>query len=630
MSGIAGIIHFDGKPVEPGLIEKMTSAMAHRGPDGINHWRKGPVALGHCMLRTTPESLEEHQPVTNEDERLVLVMDGRVDNWEDLRRELLGRGAVLRNRSDAELVLRAYEIWGQDFLAHIDGDFALAIWDDRRQEVFCARDRIGNKPLHYHWNGRTFAFSSGANSILNLPWVSETVNDGMLAEFLAFEWFSRDQSLWQGVFRLIPAHWLTIDHRGPRRRKYWDPNLGKALPYTSDQEYIEHYHALLLDVVARMSRSHHTVAYHVSGGLDSSAIFCVAEHLHRSGSLPAPSIDAYTLAFADDSAGDDLRYARAIGAYLGKHIKEIPPSRLPNSSFTENADIGRTFPGYPNASMFFGIRDKIASDGIRALLTGEGGDEFLQGSRAYYADELVEHRWSNLLACLRCDLSLFGLPTTMHWFMRYGVYLSLPVRLQGVMRGIFRRLRGTPSNDPYWLSPQMLGLIKKRREDFGACAVRKQEGFGQHELRIALEHPFVDHIIEGDDYSSARVGIETRHPLRSSKIIEFAFATPERLRLRGSRGKYIHAQALGKLMPQAVLDRIDKGEFSVVFRENLDRMEALLTNELPRERAEWIEKEGITRLYKRYRERPEQGFPFWVLWSIYGCYILMRQKESNA
>ena len=160
MSGIAGIIHFDGKPVEPGLIEKMTSAMAHRGPDGIHHWVKGSVALGQCMLRTTPESLEEHQPLTNEDESLVLVMDGRVDNWEELRRELLARGAVLRNRSDAELVLRAYETWGRDCLAHIDGDFALVIWDARRREAFCARDRVGNKPFHYQLQGETFVFAS--------------------------------------------------------------------------------------------------------------------------------------------------------------------------------------------------------------------------------------------------------------------------------------------------------------------------------------------------------------------------------------------------------------------------------------------------------------------------------------
>jgi len=112
MSGIAGIIHFDGAPVLPGLIEKMTSAMAYRARMASNHWVRGSVALGQCMLRTTPESLEETQPLANEDESLVLVMDGRVDNWEELRRDLRARGAVLRSRSDAELVLRAYETWG--------------------------------------------------------------------------------------------------------------------------------------------------------------------------------------------------------------------------------------------------------------------------------------------------------------------------------------------------------------------------------------------------------------------------------------------------------------------------------------------------------------------------------------
>src|SRR6516164_9775269 len=107
MSGIAGIFHFDGAPVEPGLIEKMTGAMAYRGPDGLNHWVRGPIALGQCMLRTTQESLEEKQPLANEDESLVLVMDGWLSNWEELRAELLAKGARLRSRADAELVLRA-------------------------------------------------------------------------------------------------------------------------------------------------------------------------------------------------------------------------------------------------------------------------------------------------------------------------------------------------------------------------------------------------------------------------------------------------------------------------------------------------------------------------------------------
>ena len=287
MSGIAGIIHFDGRPVEPGQVEAMTAAMHYRGPDGIHHWRKGNVALGQCMLRTTPESLEETQPLTNEDESLVLVMDGRVDNWEELRRELLGKGAVLRTRADAELVLRAYEVWGRDCLPHIDGDFALVIWDARRQEAFCARDRVGNKPFNYHWNGKTLAFASEVRPVLELPWVAEIPDEGKLAELLADRWLSREETLWKDILRLDAAHTLRVDSSGAKVHNYWKPDLFEVLPYRTDQEYVDHYLELLVDTVRRLSRSHRPIAYEVSGGLDSSAVLCIANHLQRAGRLPA-------------------------------------------------------------------------------------------------------------------------------------------------------------------------------------------------------------------------------------------------------------------------------------------------------------------------------------------------------
>ena len=140
MSGIAAIIRFDGGPVEPGFIEKMTSAMSYRGPDGLGHWIEGPAALGQCMMRTTQESLEETQPLLNEDKSVALVMDGFLDNWEELRSELLARGARLRSRADAELVLRAYEAWGKECLAHLDGDFAvICLESSPTRGVLCAR-----------------------------------------------------------------------------------------------------------------------------------------------------------------------------------------------------------------------------------------------------------------------------------------------------------------------------------------------------------------------------------------------------------------------------------------------------------------------------------------------------------
>ena len=135
---------------EPGTVERMTAAMDYRGPDGIAHWQRGSVALGHCMLRTTTESLEEVQPLANEDESLILVIDGWLSNWEELRADLLSRGAKLRTRSDAELVLRAYEAWGDDCPKHIDSECAFVFWDARRQMAWSARDHAGLRPLLYH------------------------------------------------------------------------------------------------------------------------------------------------------------------------------------------------------------------------------------------------------------------------------------------------------------------------------------------------------------------------------------------------------------------------------------------------------------------------------------------------
>ena len=235
MSGIAGIIRFDGGQVESGQIENMTAAMSYRGPDGINHRVLGPVALGHCMFRTTPESLEETQPLANEDESLALVMDGWLSNWEELRAELLAKGARLRTRADAELVLRAYEAWGADCLAHIEGDFVLVIWDARRCEAFCARDRLGNKPFFYHWNDKQLIFASELTPILERPSTPETPNEGMIAEFLAFQHFTRDETLWAGIFRLVAAHKMVATRRGLKIECYWSPDLEEALPFSRDE-----------------------------------------------------------------------------------------------------------------------------------------------------------------------------------------------------------------------------------------------------------------------------------------------------------------------------------------------------------------------------------------------------------
>jgi asparagine synthase (glutamine-hydrolysing) len=622
MSGIAGIIHFDGAPIEPGQIEKMTTAIAHRGPDGIHHWVKGAVALGQCMLRTTPESLEEIQPLTNENESLVLVMDGRVDNWEELRRDLLGRGAVLRTRADAELVLRAYEVWGKDCLPHIDGDFALVIWDARQRSAFCARDRMGNKPFHYHWDGRTLAFASELHAILALPWVREEPNEGMLAEYLAWDFHSRDETLWQGVMRLVAAHRMEVNAGGPRIEEYWAPDLWATLPYTRDEEYIEHYRELFTDAVRRMSRTHRPLACEASGGLDSSAIFCMAEHLRRSGSLPAPGVEGYTVAFTDDSEANELAYARAVGEFLGVAIHEIPPTVMPLDWYEESAQTYREFPGFPNGAMGIGLRQQAAVQGSRVLFTGEWGDAWLQGSRAYYAEELSQRHWHALYDCFRTDAAVAGTKQAASWFVREGIFPLLPPPFQQGLRRLVRKMRGNGHqrrDSLYWLSPAIRETIEQRRKQFGPSHTPRVHSIGQRELLDMLYCAFSSQVMDQIEHTSAQAGLETRHPFSDPRIVQHAFSTPERLRLRGDQTKYIHVQAMQGLMPQTVLDRKSKAEFSIVFRSHLDGMKDILTDNLPRERPDWVTHEGIARLYRLYQDNPQFGWPLWVLWGIHGC-----------
>ena len=288
MSGIAGILHFDGRPVETGQVEAMTAAMYARGPDGIHHWRKGNVALGQCMLRTTPESLEETQPLTNEDESLVLVMDGRVDNYEELRRELLGKGAVLRTRADAELVLRAYEVWGEECTHRVIGECVFFIWDARQQRLFAARDAAGTRHFYYHQGEGWFAFASEIKGLLTLP-IEHRLNESRLLDYLVPE-FDRDDevgTLYQGVLRMPAGHAMSTTAAGPRIWRWWNPGMLSEQKFASQQECTDAFMDQLRVAVKCRLRSIKPVGAMLSGGLDSSTIVGLISKEFR-GELFAP------------------------------------------------------------------------------------------------------------------------------------------------------------------------------------------------------------------------------------------------------------------------------------------------------------------------------------------------------
>jgi asparagine synthase (glutamine-hydrolysing) len=621
MSGIAGVVRFDGAPIEPGLIEGMTAALSHRGPDGLSQWSDGPVGMGHCLLQTTPESLEETQPLLSSDGSLVLVMDGRVDNWEEVRAALMQKGAHLRTRSDAELVLHAYERWGRDCVRHIDGDFAVVIWDAHRRQLFCARDRMAARPLYYHWDGRRFAFASELHAILSLPWVNEALNEGMLAEILTpFEQLSRDETFWVGVLRLVAAHRMSVTSEGIKTDEYWVPELTKEIRYRHLDDYVAHYRELLFDSVRRMSRSHRPLACEVSGGLDSSAVFAVAEDLRRNGRLLAPGLDGYTLHFGDRSGADEIEFARAVGAHLGRGIKEVSPSLVPLGWYEDWAARYRDFPHYPNTVMSLSMHGAVRDAGSRATLTGYGGDEWLMGSRYYYADFLERWQPARIVHALLEDSKAFGVRSTLFLFAKYGLFGLLPVRFERSMKRLRRSVRRNAPTTRVMLRDDLEKVWRERRERHDA--ERSTATRGRHRNSLETLHlPSRAHTRESFNLLSASAGIETRDPLTSRAMVEFHFQTPEHIRIRSNEYRLCHRLAVRGMLPEQVRNRASKAEFSTTLRRHVDDFDEAGAFPLSPYASMWLRPDQWSSILLRSRQ-DSGGAALWSLWGLFGCALL--------
>lgn len=331
------------------------------------------------------------------------------------------------------------------------------------------------------------------------------------------------------------------------------------------------------------------------------------------------------MAFADDSQANEVSYSRAVGDYLGIKIEEVPPSRVPLFWFAERAQAYRDFPGFPNWTMADGLLRQASSRGSRAIMNGGGGDEWLAGSRTYFAEELAGQRWRDFFDCLKTNVAAFGIKQTLRWLVRHGFFPLLPGPFQVVLRRLIRGMRRSGSGDVYWLSPKMKETVRRRRRRMSDPHYDRVRCAGQHDLLATLREAFSAIIWEEVERAYAGHELEPRRPLHTPAFVQYAVSTPERLRLRGDQGKYIHVQAMKRIMPEVVLERRGKAEFSVMFREHLDRMKETMVETLPRERPWWVIPGGVARLFRAYHDSLDPGWPEWILWSLYGCHLFFSQ-----
>ena len=555
MSGIAGIIHFDSKPVQLELIEKMTSAMAHRGPDSVNHWIDGSVALGQCMLRSTPESVHENPPLINESDSLVLVMDGRLDNHTELSAKLRAKGCPPRNVTDAELVLKAYQVWGEDAPQHILGDFAFAIWDIRRRTLFCARDHFGVKPFYYYREQNLLVFASEPKGVVACSAVHFKINEARIADYLveSLEGIDKTSTFYQDVLRLPPAHTLRADNRDIRLRNYWELIPQDEIRFSSDKDYEAAFLDIFKTAIACRLRSSTPAASMLSGGLDSSSIVGLARELVP----PGQKLLTFSAATRD---GENCPETRAIHSVLqaGEYAPTlIYPDEIETflSGFyafeKRQDDLFDTWMVIPQL-MYAAAKKR----GCKTLLDGIPGDEVASLPGQYIAGLLRQGHWMTA------------------WWEAQGVarfYRAFNYSALQVFKANFKLAVA-----PKWVRSayQQLKLSKQLRSTIAESmmhpdfARRIELASRLKQLRAAiqidvssdinimhaqlLQGPYLTVGLERYDRVAGAYGIEPRHPLLDKRLVEFCVNLPWRQKVHNGWTKYVMRRALAGYIPDSV------------------------------------------------------------------------------
>lgn len=637
MSGILGIWNLDGRPVEKAVLTMMSATLAHRGPDGEGLWVQGPVGLGHRMLHTTPQSLQENQPLADETGTLCLTLDGRVDNRDELRTALEAKGAKLRSDTDAELLLRAYELWGEECPKRVLGDFAFAIWDGRNRQLFCARDILGIKPFYYYTNGRTLLFASELRPLFEAQTVPREPNEGMIGEYLAMDVTSQEDTLYHGIFRLPQAHVMIIQLGRVRKARYWDIDPAREIRHRSDDAYAEEFLDIFKEAVRCRLRSHRMVGADLSGGLDSSSVVCVAHSLYREGVVANPGLETFSLLFPRLPC-DESGYIQEVGRMWGITSNAVDAPEPDASCYKEHVIRHHDLPYPPNGVMHDPVMALAQADGIRVYLTGSGGDQWLTGSLRHHADLLCRLRILALLRQARCDsrvLSHQDDPASPFYVVvRYGLWPLLPRAAQHTIKWA---VRGEWDRVPRWINPEFATRIhlaeRLRRKEF---AGQRFPTFAQKELSLSLTSGLPSLQCELSDRYGSWFGIECRHPFLDRRVIEFAMALPEEQRWRRDQTKFILRQSMRGLLPETVRQRLTKADFSHVHPKAMHAQGGeRLFDSLIIASLGWVDRERVRQMYRHMATRFAQGDEdyttyMWPLWMIFGIELWFKTVFVNG
>ncbi len=555
MSGFVGLLHTDGRRVEPAVLDRMSRAIAHRGCDRSGAWVSGPIGLAHRLLFTTPESLDEHQPVSDEASDCRLVWDGRLDNRAELCRDLETEGARLGKGTDPELVLAAYLCWGRQAVPKLGGDFAFAVWDGRSRTLLGARDRLGLKPLHYAWEGTTLLFGSEVRPILAALSQMPEPDDEMVLAFLLREFREGDhgRTLFRGIERLLPGHVLEVGDGRARLTRYWAIDPARETRYREYEDYVEKFRELFLEAVKYRLRSEYAVGLFLSGGLDSSAMLVAARRAGFDGPRLSPTIEAFTT-FSDLPESDERGFAQKVADDTASPLHHVySENREPLTGLDETVWRVESPIVAAGGESGEGLTRAMLSRGCRVVLTGVGGDQLID-EVGYLGDLLARLRLMRFTMESRAFASWYG--GGARFFAEMALITLLPpwVKFWGK-----RITRGVP---PPWINRATADELNLRER---IRAPRQPVRFPSHvqaETHHELTNAYQILKLEVDEREAARFGMDLRYPFLDSRLVEYVLSLPWDQRTRDGERKALLRRGMAGLMPESVRLRRGKGDWS--------------------------------------------------------------------
>jgi len=578
MGAIAGAVRFDGESIPSELLEGMNRALRYRAPDGQASWEAAGIGLAHAHHWTTPEEVGEQQPIASRDNRFHLTADARIDNREELIHELAAAGVDVTDTStDARLILAAFEHWGEACVPRLLGDFAFAVWDGVQRQLFLARDVMGLRQLYYTRHGGMFLFATTLQALLVALPTRPPLNRPLIEEFLR-DYYRRwvRETVYQEIERLPPAHQLTVSTQGSQERLYYVLGSAPRPNCVSDSDWGDSFRAVLREAVRCRLRSRTPVGVVTGGGLDSSAIACVAHEVAgEDPSLPEVQLHA---AYHQDPPADERRHFDTVA----RHCNRCPAFRIPADDAWALKEYGTDdgFPLdepelYPLRSHTLSMLRSASAQGAQVVLFGEGANQVL-GHAIYYNPAALlgvplRDVASELPHFLRANQNRLG-RILFHAFVRPLLPDALVERL--------RPLRLGSAEWPTWVVRSKDAAVPARplpAEFTNPPGLTRSA----HLAHQALRGSFDIARLAALDVTCAYAGVEWRLPFMDRRVVEFLLAVPPRMRSWQGEDRRILRESMRETLPDSVRLRRDKASMAGLIRRGLQekargRIEELL------------------------------------------------------